>query len=484
MAFDPAQYDRFARPRYGTTNPEAIDNPMWSAAIADGATAYAIRREHDDTEPGAGAGTGQSSYREETCGPVWTWERFGRTTTELPDGRRIHIGGEHEDWYDIDFCIYNDVVVEHPDGTLAIFGYPKDLFPPTDFHTATLVGERIWIIGNLGYGDLRRPGETQVFTLDTRSFVIEPAVSAGEGPGWLHGHWAESVEETSIVVGGGQRLGRTAAGKETTCANRSCFMLDLATRIWRPLQADAAGPLLLGMDAADYARGKAPRFGSANPERVENPFWAAMARRRFSPRRARELFADYASDADVATARRPGTPPRPIETVVWTAEREDFAEIALDDGRRIRLGGTYRSYDASAIDNWVYSDAIVDRPDGTLEFYLYPPDLLPALHSLHVTHLAGRIFISGTPDRIRASDRPQFRSIVYELDPTTLSLRRIGDDADTPEDMIIGPGRIDTDTEDRLLFPIIRRYGSDPVREACLDLKSERWSMRTIAPGS
>ena len=53
-----------------------------------------------------------SAYREMLPEqPFWSWQRFGRTSTALPDGRVIHIAGEHEDFYDPDFCIYNDVMV-------------------------------------------------------------------------------------------------------------------------------------------------------------------------------------------------------------------------------------------------------------------------------------------------------------------------------------------------------------------------------------
>lgn len=40
--------------------------------------------------------------------PVWCFNRFGATRTKLPDGRTVCIGGEHEDFYDPDFYIYND----------------------------------------------------------------------------------------------------------------------------------------------------------------------------------------------------------------------------------------------------------------------------------------------------------------------------------------------------------------------------------------
>jgi len=33
---------------------------------------------------------------------------------------------------------------------LKIYGYPKGVFPPTDFHTVTLVGHKIIVIGCLG----------------------------------------------------------------------------------------------------------------------------------------------------------------------------------------------------------------------------------------------------------------------------------------------------------------------------------------------
>ena len=73
---------------------------------------------------------------------------------------RPPIAGEHEDFYDPDFCIYNDVFVERARRPPGIYRYPKDVFPPTDFHTATLVGDEIILIGSLGYRDLRRAGRS------------------------------------------------------------------------------------------------------------------------------------------------------------------------------------------------------------------------------------------------------------------------------------------------------------------------------------
>jgi hypothetical protein len=43
-------------------------------------------------------------------GPIWTFDRMGATRSELPDGRILYIGGEHEDSYDPDFCIHSVAV--------------------------------------------------------------------------------------------------------------------------------------------------------------------------------------------------------------------------------------------------------------------------------------------------------------------------------------------------------------------------------------
>ncbi len=124
--------------RFGVANPEHIANPFWQAMVRAGCSAWQASKQFADT------GAGERL-------PVWCYQRFGRSTTILDDGRIIEIAGEHEDHYDPDFCIYNDVTEFKPDGSIRIFGYPEHVFRPTDFHTATLVDGFILIIGCLGY---------------------------------------------------------------------------------------------------------------------------------------------------------------------------------------------------------------------------------------------------------------------------------------------------------------------------------------------
>ena len=169
-------------PRYGLSNPERVHAAIWELAFRNNWTAFKLQKHLGiGLNLGFGHWPGHSSYRERAKGPVWSWERFGRTSTRLLDGSIVHVAGEHEDSYDADFCIYNDVIVEEPDGGLSFCLYPADTFPPTDFHTATLVDGSIILIGSLGYKDLRKPGETQVFRLHTSTLQIEHVLTTVVG---------------------------------------------------------------------------------------------------------------------------------------------------------------------------------------------------------------------------------------------------------------------------------------------------------------
>lgn len=147
-------------PRLGNANPSVLTNPVWEWLIRTRMNAYQA------TETFGGPSALEA-------GPGWCFERFGQTTTMLADGREVMIAGEHEDSYDPDFFIYNDVVVREPDGKITIYGYSKEVFPPTDFHTATLVQGAIVLIGSLGYMEERLGRkETQVLQLMPHNFAM------------------------------------------------------------------------------------------------------------------------------------------------------------------------------------------------------------------------------------------------------------------------------------------------------------------------
>ena len=208
--------------RFGALNPEVMAEPFWEGMIRSGISAYE-------------AGCLFGATRDDS--PIWCAKRFGQSITFLTDGRIVQIGGEHEDWYDQDFCIYNDVFVHQPDGAIHIFGYPETLFPPTDFHTATLVGDQIYVIGSLGYQGTRRYETTPVYRLDTNSFQIEAVKVHGKPPGWIYRHRAILRNQDEICIVGGEIV--TGDGSEEThISNDRCFILDIKHLTWRVSRYD------------------------------------------------------------------------------------------------------------------------------------------------------------------------------------------------------------------------------------------------------
>jgi hypothetical protein len=205
--------------RYGRANPERMEELFWKEMIKAGINAYQAA-EHCAGDSG------------ESNSPVWCAQRFGQSITFLPDGRIVLVGGEHEDYYDPDFCIYNDVFVRERDGTFTIFGYPESIFPPTDFHTATLVGEHLYIIGSLGYSGTRRCGETPVYRLDTSTFAIERLSVTGDPPGWIYGHRADLSAAREIWMSDG-KIAALIDGKEVHAENERRFVLELDRLTWR-----------------------------------------------------------------------------------------------------------------------------------------------------------------------------------------------------------------------------------------------------------
>lgn len=205
---------RFWRsPRRGTANPERMDNAFWEWCVRTRESAY-------------GANERFQGPNAITKGPCWCFERMGQAQVVLPDGREVYIGGEHEDHYDPDFFIYNDVVIVDGD-QISIYGYPVSVFPPTDFHTATLVGDDILLIGNLSYPDHRRVGATQVLRLNTQTLEISTQPTTGENPGWLFDHSASLSESGDILcVTGGQRV------SEQISENFHDYQLCLRTFDW------------------------------------------------------------------------------------------------------------------------------------------------------------------------------------------------------------------------------------------------------------
>jgi ankyrin repeat protein len=237
-AVTPDEFRCTFAPKFGESNPERMDNRFWEAMIRCGISAYGALHRFEVGRPVSGPARfglytpDRKRTRSQLRGPVWCAQRFGQSLTLLPDGRAVQIGGEHEDSYDPDFCIYNDVFLHGRDGSVAIYGYPQSVFPPTDFHTATLVGGHIYVIGSLGYQGTRRPGETPVYRLDTRTLRMDRVNARGEAPGWIYKHRATAVKAHEIRIWGGKVV-TTSGSEESYQENTAAFVLDLECLAWR-----------------------------------------------------------------------------------------------------------------------------------------------------------------------------------------------------------------------------------------------------------
>jgi len=219
-SIDLETFKKWRNARRGTSNPSVMTNVFWNWAVASGLTAYDINAEFKGPDS-------------RSDGPCWCFDRYGQSVTELPDGRKVYIAGEHEDHYDPDFYIYNDVVVQQVSGEIEIYGYLSKEFPPTDFHSATLTPKHILLIGSLGYQEDRLRGKTQVMAVELSTWKITSIRTSGDGPGWIHDHEAELIENDSAIL---LRGGKVEISEELPLVeNIDDWRLDLSTFEWSRL---------------------------------------------------------------------------------------------------------------------------------------------------------------------------------------------------------------------------------------------------------
>ena len=239
-------FEQQRHPRFGTANPERMNLEFWEWMIRGdeslplegktGLAAHGWSLQDGKLKSSYGPYRVRQMFNVAACdgGAIWTFERMGATQTDLPDGRVVCVGGEHEDFYDPDFCIYNDVVVLGPAGEIEIYGYPKEVFPPTDFHSATLIGNEIIVIGCIGYKDERRYGYTPVYRFDLGDYHVTEIVSLGDLPGWISKHTARLASDGTIVVAGGEVI-LNRDGREIYRPSVEEFGLDVLSGTWRRL---------------------------------------------------------------------------------------------------------------------------------------------------------------------------------------------------------------------------------------------------------
>lgn len=135
--------------------------------------------------------------------------------------------------------VYNDVVVSDGWGDFKIYGYPRDVFPPTYCHTATLVDDWIYIIG----GNIDHwvdPSDTivgeipSVYRLNCNTCKIEKVITSGESPSWISYHSA-ILRDLKIYISGGL-VWSIAQKKFTRINNEANYILDLERLYWHRVE--------------------------------------------------------------------------------------------------------------------------------------------------------------------------------------------------------------------------------------------------------
>ena len=215
------EYLKYKTPAFGKTNPELADNPFWRAMVRCGGEGSDATKKFNGNH-----------FKD---GPVWTYDRYGMSTTLLPDGRIVQIAGQHEMGGDPHFCIYNDVIVHDGKGDFDIYIYPKEVFPLTDFHTATLVANHIYIIGNCDPDDIRE-GYMPIFRLDITTMKMEKIKSSGDTPGYgIYKHKTDYDGVSTITVSGGERYVDVRDGVIQAVGNPHKYALCLESMHWTRL---------------------------------------------------------------------------------------------------------------------------------------------------------------------------------------------------------------------------------------------------------
>lgn len=213
------EYGMWMGARRGTEHAQLVSNRYWHASILG--QYHKFEQAQEDWW--------MKNKRYAT--PQWHFCRFGHTETLLPNCSLFLIAGEFEDWYDPDFYIYNDVIEWQLGKLPEIYCYPSTDFPPTDFHTTVSVdnGNRLIIIGSLGYHDERDEDHIQVLQLDVSSRRIEKIKCIGDDPGWMDSVDASVRSDGKILVKDGWKR------CSSTLVNVEEYVLDPNTWKWEQL---------------------------------------------------------------------------------------------------------------------------------------------------------------------------------------------------------------------------------------------------------
>lgn len=139
---------------------------------------------------------------------------------------------------------------------------------------------------------------------------------------------------------------------------------------------------LFGVTKQEFERQRDRRFGTANPDPMDVPFWHSMIRTGASPYVAKKMFG----------AKLIPEPPRPV----WCFDRFGMSRTILPGGMDVFIGGEHE--DGCDPDFCIYNDVIVRGEEGETRIFGYPRYDFPPTDfhtATYVERLSGIIVIGG-----------------------------------------------------------------------------------------
>lgn len=154
---------------------------------------------------------------------LWTFERTGNSIELLPDGRVIFVGGYEDYACPLSGQCYNDILVVEPDGTTALYGYPKEAFPPLAGHAFFATVEWAYLFGNAAQETRSRTGPSDLYRVHLQTFVVEKVRVQGDiPPAYSHATIAPVDPETIEVMFSNLK----SPGPE------NAYLFDLSQHLW------------------------------------------------------------------------------------------------------------------------------------------------------------------------------------------------------------------------------------------------------------
>ena len=139
-------------------------------------------------------------------------------------------------------------------------------------------------------------------------------------------------------------------------------------------------------------------------------------------------------------------------------------------------GGKVGQYGHDRADAWNYQDIIVTAPDGAIEIFAYPDDVLSPLLVSTIVPADNKFLIFGLT--LDPAMKPPLVVRVMALDAQTMRIENVTLNRPPAMPNVYEPP--DPSHPGLLLFAAIRRQEADPIARVAFDLATMQWLNHTL----